>query len=193
MFFPPLKGEKKRAIFNKEKEEGGNYSLSSLLQFLHRLTNPKYTVGFLVKHPNLVEFQTMFKLWSVNKRMKRRGYNIPNWEEEIKRLERLWDPNSKGGYWWREDGLCFIGNLYSEHFPVTFGFFPNEFPYDDPFLPIKKGMTAKEFEEKLKKWGFKRVELKEKLEVNQTLTKEEKMEENQTQRRKKLKVPKRKL
>ncbi len=99
--------------------------------------------------------------WAVNSRLEANGYSIPKEAQKwaIKTYTEMGDKLGKGGvYTFLPDGsLAFLGGALNKHFPNCYGWFPKEFPYDDPYQAVYKGMTAKEFARILESMGFKEV------------------------------------
>ncbi len=104
----------------------------------------------------------MLRKWAVNMRLELNGYSIPR--EIMKWILTMYAKECKeaveGFYKKFNDGsLAFIGCPEgTSPFAYSFGWFPAVFPYDDPYQAVHKGMTAEEFENFLKMYGFKEIE-----------------------------------
>ena len=106
----------------------------------------------------------MLRQWSVNMRLEAKGRPIP--KKVLRDVFRFFatkcENNNSSYYFFYEDGsLGFIACPFANNpFANSFGWFPKEFPYDDPYQNIFKGMKASEFAKILKQMGFLEIVLK---------------------------------
>jgi len=106
----------------------------------------------------------MLRKWSVNLRLELNGERLPKpLETTVYKVFSDCDYlNEKGFYWIMEHRgrkyLLFLGCQHPK-FPMTWGWFPEVFPYDDPYQAIRRGMTLEDFERILKSLGFEQIEV----------------------------------
>ena len=102
--------------------------------------------------------------WAVNLRLKANGVQIPKEAKSwiLKTFAQNCGTKSIGYYTFLPDGsLAFVGCYAYSPFQETYGWFPKEFPYDDPYQSVYKGMKSEEFAAILKQMGFKEVKFEE--------------------------------